>query len=87
MQVILASALLAAAAASPAAPGYGAAPVYEEKPEAFAYNYGVADDYTNINYQKTYTGTPSYPEAPGYGAAPVYGVAAYKYGVAAEAGA
>jgi len=44
---------LAAAAASPAAPGYGAAPVYEEKPEAFAYNYGVADDYTNNNFQKT----------------------------------
>merc|ERR1712200_244267 len=24
-----------------------------EKPEAFAYNYGVADDYTNNNFQKT----------------------------------
>ena len=52
-QVILASALVAAAAALPAAPGYAAAPVYEEKPEAFAYNYGVADDYTNNNFQKT----------------------------------
>ena len=52
---MLASALLAAAAAFPAAPAPYAAPVYEEAPEAFAYEYGVADDYSKANFKKTET--------------------------------
>ena len=50
---MLASALVAAAAAFPAAPApYGAPAPYEEAPEAFAYEYGVADDYSQANFKK-----------------------------------
>merc|ERR1719431_299328 len=73
-------------------PAYGApapyhpAPAYKEEklpPQPFAYEYGVADDYSKNNFRKTetldaevtYEGTPVYPPEPkeGYGhAAPVY---------------
>ena len=63
IQVIIASALFAAAfAAGP--PAYGApapyhpAPVYKEEklpPQPFAYEYGVVDDYSKNNFQKTET--------------------------------
>merc|ERR1711944_319130 len=51
------SALLAVAfAAGPPAPyhapapAYGHAPVYEDTPPAYAYEYGVADDYSKANF-------------------------------------
>merc|ERR1719513_301351 len=49
-KVILASAIVAiAAAATP----YAAKPdPYDAAPEAFAYQYGVADDYTSTNFKK-----------------------------------
>ena len=38
----------------PAAPApYGAPEVYDAAPEAFAYQYGVADDYTSTNFKKS----------------------------------
>ena len=50
---MLASALFAAALARPDGPRYGAAPVYEElPPQPFAYQYGVADDYSKANFNK-----------------------------------
>merc|ERR1711887_334529 len=50
-KVILASAIVAiAAAASPYAPPKHE--TYDAAPEAFAYQYGVADDYTNTNFKK-----------------------------------
>jgi hypothetical protein len=50
---VLASALFAAALARPDGPRYGAAPVYEElPPQPFAYQYGVADDYSKANFNK-----------------------------------
>merc|ERR1712109_228667 len=62
-KVFIASALFAAAfAAGP--PAYGApapyhpAPVYKEEklpPQPFAYEYGVVDDYSKNNFQKTET--------------------------------
>ena len=56
IQVILASALFAAALARPDGPRYGAAPVYEElPPQPFAYQYGVADDYSKANFRKEET--------------------------------
>ena len=60
-QVLIASALIAAAAAAgpPAygAPAYAPAPYKEEKlaPQPFAYQYGVVDDYSKNNFQKTET--------------------------------
>ena len=55
-QVVLASALFAAALARPDGPRYGAAPVYEElAPQPFAYQYGVADDYSKANFNKQET--------------------------------
>jgi hypothetical protein len=55
-QVVLASALFAAALARPDGPRYGAAPVYEElAPQPFAYQYGVADDYSKANFKKEET--------------------------------
>merc|ERR1719191_2656608 len=51
-KVILASALVAVAAAIPAAPGYGPAPVEKLPPQPFAYEYGVADDYSKANFKK-----------------------------------
>ena len=57
MQIILASALVATAfAAGP--PAYGApAPYVPEKlpPQPYAYEYGVADDYSHSNFKKTET--------------------------------
>merc|ERR1712072_1314400 len=63
-KVILASALVALAAADSPAPAYAPAPAYhkpapykEEKlpPQPFAYEYGVADDYSKANFKKTET--------------------------------
>ena len=57
MQIFVASALVATAfAAGP--PAYGApAPYVEEKlpPQPYAYEYGVADDYSKANFKKTET--------------------------------
>ena len=57
LQIILASALVATAfAAGP--PAYGApAPYAPEKlpPQPYAYEYGVADDYSKANFKKTET--------------------------------
>merc|ERR1711962_637908 len=50
-KVILASALVAAAASLPATP-YAPQP-YDEAPEPFTYEYGVADDYSGANFRKT----------------------------------
>merc|ERR1711890_84820 len=58
MKVIIAlSALFAVAAAIPAGPpaygappAYGKAPVYEDTPPVYAYEYGVADDYSKANF-------------------------------------
>merc|ERR1712168_574044 len=57
------AALLAVAVADNApayapAPAYHAAPVYKEEklpPQPFAYEYGVADDYSKANFKKTET--------------------------------
>ena len=64
MQLIVASVVLAVAAAA-GPPAYGApapyhpapAPYKEEKlpPQPFAYEYGVADDYSKANFKKTET--------------------------------
>ena len=57
LQIFVASALVATAfAAGP--PAYGApAPYVEEKlpPQPYAYEYGVADDYSKANFKKTET--------------------------------
>ena len=57
LQLVIASALLATAfAAGP--PAYGApAPYAPEKlpPQPYAYEYGVADDYSKANFKKTET--------------------------------
>merc|ERR1711928_147203 len=50
-KVILASALVAAAASLPTTP-YAPQP-YDEAPEPFTYEYGVADDYSGANFRKT----------------------------------
>ena len=59
LQVLIASALIAAAAAAgpPAygAPAYAPAPVVKLAPQPFAYQYGVVDDYSKNNFQKTET--------------------------------
>merc|ERR1712072_379907 len=60
-KLLVSAALLAAvmADAPPAyapAPAYHAAPVYKEEklpPQPFAYEYGVADDYSKANFKKT----------------------------------
>merc|ERR1712038_474573 len=52
---------LAAAAAIPAgppayhapAPAYGKAPVYEDAPPVYGYEYAVADDYSKANFAQT----------------------------------
>merc|ERR1719431_1772536 len=58
-QVLLCSSLLAVSMALPAGPpAYGApAPYVEEKlpPQPYAYEYGVADDYSKANFKKTET--------------------------------
>ena len=68
-QLLIASALLAAASAdsppaygAPApyhpAPAYHAAPAYKEvklPPQPYAYEYGVADDYSKANFKKSET--------------------------------
>merc|ERR1712179_356342 len=80
MKVIIAlSALFAVAAAIPAGPpAYGApAVVYEDTPPVYAYEYGVADDYSGNVAQVTYEGVASYGPAPAYKPAP-HPVPAYK---------
>merc|ERR1712024_60343 len=64
-KVALAAALMAVAIADKVPPAYGApapyhpapAPYKEEKlpPQPFAYEYGVADDYSKANFKKTET--------------------------------
>jgi len=58
-QVLLCSTLFAVSMANPAGPpAYGApAPYVEEKlpPQPYAYEYGVADDYSKANFRKTET--------------------------------
>merc|ERR1712106_1022813 len=62
-KLLIASALIAAASAA-GPPAYGApapyhpAPVYKEEklaPQPYAYEYGVADDYSKANFKKTET--------------------------------
>ena len=53
VQVILACALVAVAASFPSGPVYAPAPYDDGAPEAFAYEYGVADDYSKANFKKT----------------------------------
>merc|ERR1712086_721927 len=59
-KVLIASALIAAAAAA-GPPAYGApapyhaAPVEKLPPQPFAYTYGVVDDYSKNNFQKSET--------------------------------
>ena len=58
MQLVIASAVLATAfAAGPPAYGPPVAVYKEEKlpPQPFAYEYGVADDYSKANFKKTET--------------------------------
>merc|ERR1711981_768462 len=60
-KLLVSAALLAVAVADNApayapAPAYHAAPVYKEEklpPQFFAYEYGVADDYSKANFKKT----------------------------------
>merc|ERR1712178_449867 len=60
-KLLVSAALLAVAVADNApayapAPAYHAAPVYKEEklpPQPFAYEYGVADDYSKANFKKT----------------------------------
>ena len=47
--MIVICALVACAAALPAAPGYAPQPTYDE-PAKYAYNYGVADDYSGARF-------------------------------------
>merc|ERR1711931_93831 len=47
--VVILSAVLACAAALPAAPGYAPQPTYDE-PAVYAYQYGVADDYSGAQF-------------------------------------
>merc|ERR1719156_420407 len=59
-KLLVSAALLAVAVADNApayapAPAYHAAPVYKEEklpPQPFAYEYGVADDYSKANFKK-----------------------------------
>merc|ERR1712073_32501 len=60
-KLLVSAALLAVAVADNApayapAPAYHAAPAYKEEklpPQPFAYEYGVADDYSKANFKKT----------------------------------
>merc|ERR1712243_123441 len=49
--VIVFSTLMAAALGMPAAPGYAPEPSYDE-PAVYAYQYGVADDYSGANFDQ-----------------------------------
>merc|ERR1712088_572881 len=66
------------------APAYGKPPVYDETPKPYAFEYGVADDYSGANFKAadtadhyngfvadvSYEGVPHYPEAKAYHPAP-----------------
>merc|ERR1712223_2297296 len=70
-RLIVVTALVACAAAIPAgppapyhpapapyhapAPAYGKAPVYDETPKPYAFEYGVADDYSGSNFKAAET--------------------------------
>merc|ERR1711942_137454 len=57
-KVLLASALFSASLAAPAGPpAYAPAPYVEKElpPQPYAYEYGVADDYSKANFKKTET--------------------------------
>merc|ERR1711862_447261 len=49
--VVILTAVLACAAALPAAPGYAPQPSYDE-PAVYAYNYGVNDDYSGARFNQ-----------------------------------
>merc|ERR1719230_753040 len=57
-KVLLITALFTTSMAAPAGPpAYAPAPSYHEKevPQPYAYEYGVADDYSKANFKKTET--------------------------------
>merc|ERR1719305_2130788 len=56
-KIVFGAALIAVAAAGPAGPPAYGPPAYEEKlpPQPFAYEYGVADDYSKANFKKAET--------------------------------
>eukprot|EP00091_Calanus_sinicus_P006815 TRINITY_DN1757_c0_g1_i5.p1 TRINITY_DN1757_c0_g1~~TRINITY_DN1757_c0_g1_i5.p1 ORF type:complete len:124 (-),score=37.28 TRINITY_DN1757_c0_g1_i5:149-520(-) len=56
-KIVFGAALIAVAAAAPAGPPAYGPPAYEEKlpPQPFAYEYGVADDYSKANFKKAET--------------------------------
>ena len=55
-QVLAVAALVGVAAAAPAGPpAYGPAPIEKLPPQPFAYEYGVADDYSKANFKKAET--------------------------------
>merc|ERR1712180_549269 len=56
IKVLLTTALFTTSMAAPAGPpAYAPAPSYHEKevPQPYAYEYGVADDYSKANFKKT----------------------------------
>merc|ERR1712106_1295964 len=54
-KVLVAAALFAVTAAAPAGPPAYGPPVEKLAPQPFAYEYGVADDYSKANFKKTET--------------------------------
>merc|ERR1719427_1693663 len=55
-KVLAVTALVAVTTAAPAGPpAYGPAPVEKLPPQPFAYEYGVADDYSKANFKKAET--------------------------------
>merc|ERR1719336_2821323 len=54
-KVLAAAALIAVATAAPAGPPAYGPPVEKLPPQPYAYEYGVADDYSHSNFKKTET--------------------------------
>ena len=63
-RLIIACAIVAVATSAPAgppapyhapAPAYGKAPAYDESPKPYAFEYGVADDYSGSNFKAAET--------------------------------
>merc|ERR1711910_31368 len=57
-------------APAPYHPAPHKAPVYDESPKPYAFQYGVADHYSGYIADVKYEGTPVYPEAKPYHPAP-----------------
>merc|ERR1712168_258466 len=55
MYKVLAVAALVGVAAAAGPPAYGPAPIEKLPPQPFAYEYGVADDYSKANFKKAET--------------------------------